>query len=102
MAIRQVGPVARAALIGIALPAIASAQSAIPLKEAKLNIEHNATDHDTGFQGAIDSEGWKQLTVWGPDGVSGTMPKFDAVIEEISVKYTMFDPNGRPLRATAH
>ena len=41
---------------------------AIPLKEAKLNIEHNATDNDTGFQGAIDGEGWKQLDVRGPDG----------------------------------
>jgi hypothetical protein len=40
----------------------------IPLKEAKLNIEHNATDEDTGFQGAIDSEGWKRLDVTGPDG----------------------------------
>lgn len=41
----------------------------IPMKEAKLNIEHNATDHDTGFQGAIDSEGWQRLDVKGPDGV---------------------------------
>ena len=40
----------------------------IPLKEAKLNIEHNATDEDTGFQGAIDSEGWRRLDVSGPDG----------------------------------
>jgi len=40
----------------------------IPLKEAKLNIEHNAKDKDTGFQGAIDSEGWKWITVTGPDG----------------------------------
>ena len=24
---------------------------AVPLKDAKLNIEHNATDEDTGFQG---------------------------------------------------
>ena len=40
----------------------------IPLKEAKLNIEHNATDGDTGFQGAIDSEGWQNLDVKGPDG----------------------------------
>lgn len=40
----------------------------IPLKEAKLNIEHNATDLDTGFQGAIDSEGWGCLDVTGPDG----------------------------------
>ena len=40
----------------------------IPLKEAKLNIEHNAKDNDTGFQGFIDSEGWKWITVTGPDG----------------------------------
>ena len=29
----------------------AGAQKPVPLKEAKLNIEHNATDRDTGFQG---------------------------------------------------
>jgi hypothetical protein len=46
----------------------AAGEATIPLKEAKLNIEHNATDHDTGFQGAIDSEGWKRLSVTGPGG----------------------------------
>ena len=40
----------------------------VPLKEAKLNIEHNATDKDTGFQGFIDSEGWRSLDVRGPGG----------------------------------
>jgi hypothetical protein len=40
----------------------------IPLKEAKLNIEHNAKDKDTGFQGFLDSEGWKWMKVTGPDG----------------------------------
>ena len=40
----------------------------IPLKEAKLNIEHNAKDEDTGFQGFLDSEGWNRITVTGPDG----------------------------------
>lgn len=44
------------------------AEELVPLKEAKLNIEHNATDHDTGFQGAVDSEGWKNLVFTGPDG----------------------------------
>jgi hypothetical protein len=38
------------------------------LKEAKLNIEHNATDLDTGFQGALDGEGWQRLEVIGPEG----------------------------------
>jgi hypothetical protein len=40
----------------------------IPLKEAKLNIEHNAKDEDTGFQGFIDSEGWNMITMTGPKG----------------------------------
>ena len=40
----------------------------VPLKEAKLNIEHNATDRDTGFQGYVDSEGWRRLDVRGPAG----------------------------------
>jgi hypothetical protein len=40
----------------------------VPLKEAKLNIEHNATDEDTGFQGFIDSEGWERLDITGPNG----------------------------------
>ena len=39
-----------------------------PLKDAKLNIEHNATALDTGFQGFVDSEGWKELTFTGPKG----------------------------------
>ena len=46
----------------------AASEAAVPLKEAKLNIEHNAKDNDTGFQGAIDSEGWSKITVTGPDG----------------------------------
>jgi hypothetical protein len=39
-----------------------------PLKEAKLNIEHNATDGDTGLQGFIDSEGWDRIEASGPGG----------------------------------
>ena len=51
-------------------PARATAASAadVPLKDAKLNIEHNATDRDTGFQGFIDGEGWRRLDVRGPAG----------------------------------
>jgi hypothetical protein len=45
-----------------------SLQTTVPLKEAKLNIEHNATDGDTGFQAFIDGEGWTRLDVKGPDG----------------------------------
>ena len=55
---------------GAEKPARAATGSAadMPLKDAKLNIEHNATDKDTGFQGFIDSEGWRRLAVRGPAG----------------------------------
>lgn len=46
----------------------ADAQRVVPLKDAKLNIEHNATDKDTGFQGFVDGEGWRRLDVVGPEG----------------------------------
>ena len=39
-----------------------------PLKAAKLIIEHNATDEDTGFQGFVDSGGWEHLAFTGPEG----------------------------------
>jgi hypothetical protein len=54
--------------IALVLSSAAFAQDSVPLKEAKLNIEHNATDGDTGFQGFVDSEGWEQLVVKGPGG----------------------------------
>lgn len=70
MTMRPTTPVAFAAFIGFALGApLAAFAQEVPLKEAKLNIEHNATDEDTGYQGAIDSEGWASLTVTGPGGV---------------------------------
>lgn len=40
----------------------------------------------------------KVNVVWGSGG--GALPPFPAVIESIGIKYTMFDANGRPLRAT--
>jgi len=73
MMTRTLPDVARIATIaGLVLgtaPTVEAKDPPIPLKDAKLNIEHNATDNDTGFQGFIDSEGWKQLDVTGPGGV---------------------------------
>jgi hypothetical protein len=46
----------------------AGSKAPVALKDAKLNIEHNATDRDTGFQGFVDSEGWRRLDVRGPAG----------------------------------
>ena len=42
----------------------------------------------------------KVKVVWGAEGAPGTIPKFEAVVESMGIRYTMFDGNGRPLRAT--
>jgi len=49
-------------------PPLAKKQATIELEESKLIIEHNATDMDTGFQGFVDGEPWKQLDIRDPDG----------------------------------
>ena len=46
--------------------------TAANLKEAKIIIEHNATDEDTGFQAFVDADGWEQLEIIGPNGVVAT------------------------------
>jgi hypothetical protein len=38
------------------------------MKAAKLLIEHNATDEDTGFQGFADGDPWNELVIIDPDG----------------------------------
>ena len=40
----------------------------VDLAYAKLLIEHNATDEDTGFQIATDGDAWNDLIITGPDG----------------------------------
>jgi hypothetical protein len=67
------------------------AQRAIPLKEAKLNIEHNAKDRDTGFQGFLDSEGWNRITVTGPDGEKVLEFKGEGELEELGLTELFFE-----------
>lgn len=42
----------------------------------------------------------KVKVVWGAEGAEGMVPKFEAVIEALAVKYLMFHESGAPLRAT--
>jgi len=43
----------------------------------------------------------KVKVIWGTAVESVAFPQFEAVIESVNVKYTMFSPDGRCLRATA-
>jgi hypothetical protein len=44
----------------------------------------------------------KVKVVWGAEGAPGMIPKFEAVVESMGVKYIMFDGNGMPVRATVN
>ena len=63
----------------------------VPLKEAKLNIEHNATDLDTGFQGAVDGEGWKRLDFTAPDGRSVLTIQGRGALRELGLTELFFE-----------
>ena len=39
-----------------------------PLDTAKLYIEHNATDEDTGVHGLFGGSAWSELCIWDPTG----------------------------------
>jgi hypothetical protein len=43
----------------------------------------------------------KVKVVWGPGTDTVSLPKFEGVVESVSVKYQMFAPDGMCLRATA-
>ena len=51
------------------------------LKQAKVIIEHNATDNDTGFQAFVDADGWEKLEIIGPKGLVAVFQGRDAVGE---------------------
>ena len=51
------------------------------LKQAKVIIEHNATDNDTGFQAFVDADGWERLEIIGPKGLVAVFQGRDAVGE---------------------
>lgn len=58
------------ALVGGAFAPAAIAQSpvVVPLKDARMKIELNATDRDVGIQLFIDADPWRRMDVFDPNG----------------------------------
>jgi hypothetical protein len=56
---------------------------------------HRLSDVDPGLKRPP-----KVKVVRGAEGAADTIPTFEAVVESMGVKYTMFDGNGKALRAT--
>ena len=71
--ISKIAPIFKRYGACLILPAILLSQPAaraeVPMKQAKIIIEHNATDNDTGFQIFLDADGWQKLQIIGPDGL---------------------------------
>ncbi len=65
-------PVALVAVaLGVSAPAaIAQPPVIVPLKDARMKIELNATDSDAGIQLFIDAAPWKRMDVFDPNGAT--------------------------------
>ena len=50
--------------------AIAQSAVVIPLKDARMKIEVNATDRDVGIQLFIDAAPWRRMDVFDPNGAT--------------------------------
>jgi len=68
----------------------------LPLKEAKLIIEHNATALDTGFQVFVDGEPWKELNIVGPNGRSLLRVKPQGSLARLGLTELFFETNEPP------
>jgi hypothetical protein len=71
---RHIGTGFYAAVASIALAAVTAAPAAptkpksIPLEASTMIIEYNASAEDIGVQFFLDSEGWKTVEIFDPDG----------------------------------
>lgn len=63
---------------------------------AKLIIEHNATDQDTGVHGALDDEGWSRLCVFDPTGRQVLGVKPEGQLGDLTVAGIFFESREPP------
>jgi hypothetical protein len=81
-------------LAGCNQPAVDSkAASGSRLEEAKLLIEHNATDEDTGFQGFADHDTWNELTLSAPNGVPIVTVTAEGGLRDFGLTELFFETN---------
>ncbi|MGH8353753.1 MAG: hypothetical protein ACRERY_09510, partial [Pseudomonas sp.] len=63
---------------------------------AKLFIEHNATDQDTGVHGAFDDHGWSELCVYDPHGNQVLAVKPQEQLEDLTLAGIFFESREPP------
>jgi hypothetical protein len=64
---------------------------AVQLPAAKLIIEHNATDEDTGIHGLFDGINWTKLCVYDPHGVQILVVEATGPLREQSISGIFFE-----------
>ena len=66
------------------------------LETAKLYIEHNATDADTGVHGLFGGEAWSELCIWAPDGQLILMVDPQGPLGDLTVSDLFFESREPP------
>lgn len=74
----------------------APAQGAKKIATAKLFIEHNATDEDTGVHGAFDDDGWSELCVYDPNGKQVLAVKPQGQLRDLTMAGIFFESREPP------
>jgi hypothetical protein len=63
----------------------------VPLEEARIIIETNATDGDTGIQIFLDADGWDEMTVSAPNGETMVLVRGEGSIAELGLTEFFFE-----------
>ncbi|MGH8435117.1 MAG: hypothetical protein ACRERX_11695 [Pseudomonas sp.] len=74
----------------------APVQGATRIATAKLFIEHNATDEDTGVHGAFDDQGWSELCVYDPNGKQVLAVKPQGQLGDLTMAGIFFESREPP------
>ncbi|MCH9741279.1 MAG: fibronectin type III domain-containing protein [Epsilonproteobacteria bacterium] len=61
------------------------------IESAKLYIEHNAGDEDTGVHGAFDDSGWSELCVYDPNGLQVLAVKPQSQLKDLTMAGFFFE-----------
>lgn len=68
----------------------------VTIASAKLYIEHNFTDEDTGVHGAFDDHGWSELCVYDPNGVQVLAVKPQGALKDLTMAGIFFESREPP------
>jgi hypothetical protein len=66
------------------------------IADAKLYIEHNATDEDTGVHGTFDDHGWSELCVYDPSGKQVMVIKPQGQLKDLTMAQFFFESREPP------